>query len=122
MQVADEGEFGGLLAGPAALGLDTALDLDEVNVFQADRFSVPAHCVGDAELVDVRIIGAPVVGIAPVKRMSYPQRTVAILIFKTVFEARCPDDGRPEGSLWFLSLRGCLSIRRSSRSQQVCNR
>ena len=55
MYVADEGEFGGLLAGPAALGLDTALDLDEVDVFQADRFSVPAHCIGYAELVDVGV-------------------------------------------------------------------
>ena len=87
MQVADEGEFGGLLTGPAALGLDAALDLDEVDVFQAGRFSVPAHCIGYAELVDVGIRLAPVVGIAPVKRMSYPQRAVAVLVFKTVFEA-----------------------------------
>ena len=78
MYVADEGEFGGLLTGPAALGLDTALDLDEVDVFQAGRFSVPAHCIGYAELVDVGVCLAPVVGIAPVKRMSYPQRAVAV--------------------------------------------
>ena len=34
MQVADEGNLGGLLAGPAALGLDAALDLDEVDVLR----------------------------------------------------------------------------------------
>ena len=43
MQVADEGEFGGLLAGPAALGLDTALDLDEVDVFQAGPAGSPSQ-------------------------------------------------------------------------------
>ena len=42
MQVADEGNLGGLLAGPAALGLDAALDLDEVDVLQAGGLSVPA--------------------------------------------------------------------------------
>ena len=78
MQVADNGQLGGLLARPAALGLYAALDLDEVDVFQAGRFSVPAHCIGYAELVDVGVCLAPVVGIAPVKRMSYPQRAVAV--------------------------------------------
>ena len=42
MQVSDEGNLGGLLAGPAALGLDAALDLDEVDVLQAGWLSVPA--------------------------------------------------------------------------------
>ena len=89
MQVADEGNLGGLLAGPAALGLDAALNLDEVDVLQAGGLSVPAHCVGDAELVDVGVGLAPVVGVAPVEGMSYPQRAVAVLVLEAVCRAGC---------------------------------
>ena len=87
MQVADEGEFGGLLAGPAALGLYSALYLDEIDVGQVGGLSVPADCVGDAELVDVGIRPAPVVGVAPVERVTDPKGAVAVLVDEAVFEA-----------------------------------
>ena len=87
MQVADEGEFGVLLTGPAALGLDTALYLDEIDVGQVGGLSVPADCVGDAELVDVGIRPAPVVGVAPVERVAYPKGTVAVLVDEADFAA-----------------------------------
>ena len=47
VQIADEGQFGGLLSGPAALGLYSALYLDEIDVGQVGGLSVPADCVGE---------------------------------------------------------------------------
>ena len=87
VQIADEGQFGGLLSGPAALGLYSALYLDEIDVGQVGGLSVPADCVGDAELVDVGIRPAPVVGVAPVEGVAYPKGTVAVLVDEAVFEA-----------------------------------
>ena len=87
MQVADDGQLGGLLSGPAALGLYSALYLDEIDVGQVSGLSVPADCVGDAELVDVGVCLAPVVGVAPVERVADPKGTVAVLVDEAVFEA-----------------------------------
>ena len=89
VQIADEGEFGGLLAGPAAFGLYAALDLDEVDVLQVRRLSVPAHCVGDAELVYIGIVGTPVVGVAPVEGMADPEGAVAVLVLKARLGCSC---------------------------------
>lgn len=65
MQIAGAGYFGGCLAQPAAILIQTCIDTDEVGTGQVDSSPLAIHGPTDVEAVEVGVVIGMIIDISP---------------------------------------------------------